>query len=66
VAQIPLKDSTDELIFVEKTSTREASDLPLPEIGSWYWVSGDGEKQPWLGCVIHHGSNHAYPVHTLH
>lgn len=40
------------LVSVENDNIEAA-----PEIGSWWWVSGDGK--PWLGCVTHVGSNFA-------
>ncbi len=41
--------------------SREAS----PPLGAWYWVTG-AENDPPLYCVVHVGSNHAYPVDNHH
>lgn len=28
------------------------------EVGQWYWVQQSDDKKPWLGCIVHVGSNY--------
>lgn len=31
----------------------------LIQIGQWYWVKNQKDKDPWFGCVVHVGTNYA-------
>lgn len=41
------------------TVEREESTGDTIEVGQWYWVTTKEDKEPWLGCVTHVGSNYA-------
>jgi hypothetical protein len=54
------KPEPAELVISEDIRRREAPAPELPAVGTWYWVVDEEEKdhQPWLGCVVHQGSNY--------
>jgi len=59
------KLTTNTLVPEPKQGSREAPALELPKVGEWFWVAEededeDGEegRKPWLGCVVHQGSNY--------
>lgn len=40
-------------------TTKEATGAAKrPAVGEWYWVTSDDSKKPWLGCIVHIGTNY--------
>lgn len=52
----------DELVRAAPPPQAEqipSDDPAAPAVGKWYWVRDGEEREPWLGCVTHVGSNYA-------
>jgi hypothetical protein len=41
-----------------RTSRTDTIDGARPEVGQWYWVDHEDDKNRWFGCVIRIGSNY--------
>jgi hypothetical protein len=64
-------DDPAKVLPASATEPRAAAEQPPPDIcrGQWYWVTdeprepeeseGSTSNAPWLGCVVHVGSNYA-------
>jgi len=61
-----LRSHVDVIIMSETNSQLSRRVLPTIEnedgelmVGQWFWIQEHDDKKPWLGCIVHLGSNYA-------